>query len=98
MSPRRAPATAGKRVPYRAPRDRRELWMAIAAASLILIVTASLVWFVRPNRESTSAPPSTTGDVTFNTVPTTPPTASTAAPTDTTPITPTDNTTAPPGG
>jgi hypothetical protein len=96
MSPRRASAPAGKRVPYRAPRDRRELWTAIAAASLVVIVTVSLVWFLRPNRDSTSVPTSTTGGVSFNTAPTTAPTDTTAAPTDTT--APTQDTTAPAGG
>jgi negative regulator of sigma E activity len=86
-------------VPYRAPRDRRELWTAIAVASAIVIVTASLVWFLRPNRESTSA--GDNPDVPAQTMPTVPTTVTTAAPTETTipaDTTPTADTAAPAGG
>ncbi|HEX5586713.1 MAG TPA: hypothetical protein VFZ17_05355 [Acidimicrobiia bacterium] len=99
MSPSRSsrPTTA-KRVPYKPPRDRREVVTAITVGVLIVVVTATLVWFLRPNRESTSTP-----SVPLTSVPT-----STAVPGDTTPgdttpsdTTPTDTTaaeTAPPSG
>jgi hypothetical protein len=92
MSPRRSTRTAGKRVPYRPPRDRRELWTAIAVAALIVIVTSTLVWFLRPNRESTGT------ESTPATVATTPSTdaTTTTAPTTTSP--PTQDTTAQSGG
>src|SRR5262249_37153552 len=74
MSPSRATrATTTKRAPSRAPRDRRELWTAIAVASLIVVATFALVWFLRPNRESTS----TTDTTTTTSAPTT---SSTTAP------------------
>jgi len=96
MSPKSAKSAGpAKRVPYRPPRDRRELWTAIAVATLIVVVTASLVWFVRPNRESAPTAPTPTAPAA--TAPTIAPTASTEAPvTDTT--APTEDTTAPAGG
>ncbi len=81
MSPTRSskPSTA-KRVPYKPPRPRRELVTGILVGVVIVVVTATLVWFLRPNRESTS---------TSTPVSTTP--TSTVAPTDTT-LAPTDTT------
>ena len=92
MSPRRsAPTSSAKRVPYRAPRPRREVGTAIIVGVLIVVVTASLVWFLRPNRESTSTPPvdtstavTTTPSSTDTAATTTAPTGDTTAPTDTT--------------
>ena len=54
MSQSRVPRTPAKRVPYKPPRDRRELVVAISVAVVIVVVTAALVWFLRPNRESAS--------------------------------------------
>ena len=99
MSPSKSSKpTTVKRVPYKAPRDRRELMTAITVGVLIVVVTATLVWFLRPNRESTS----TTSTPSVTVPPTTPATDTplAGAPTDTTvpeDTTPQD-TTAPDGG
>jgi hypothetical protein len=99
MSPSRSSSpTSAKRVPYKAPRDRRELATAIAVGVLLVVVTATLVWFLRPNRESTSTPSSplvtTTTAVTDTTVPTDTTGTESTVPEDTTP----QDTTAPDGG
>jgi len=101
MSPSRSSSpTSAKRVPYKAPRDRRELATAIAVGVLLVVVTATLVWFLRPNRESTSTPSTplitTTTAATDTTVPTDTTSAATdsTGPEDTTP----QDTTAPDGG
>ncbi|MET0627210.1 MAG: hypothetical protein ABW033_01980 [Acidimicrobiia bacterium] len=101
MSPSRSSSpSSAKRVPYKAPRDRRELATAIAVGVLLVVVTATLVWFLRPNRESTSTPSSplitTTTAVTDTTVPTdtTPAATDSTVTEDTTP----QDTTAPDGG
>ncbi|MFI5045543.1 MAG: hypothetical protein ACHQIG_00650 [Acidimicrobiia bacterium] len=100
MSPKRAArATTAKRVPYRPRRDRRELWTAIVAASLIVIATASLLWFLRPNRASTpTVATNPTPNASVDTTPTTAPADTTpaTAPADTTP--PAGDTTATSGG
>ena len=98
MSPRHPPATSGKRVPYRAPRDRIEVWTAVGVAIVIVVATATLVWFLRPNRGSSGS-----GQTPATTAATAAPTATTAAPTDTTAApasttAPTDTTAAPSGG
>ena len=68
---------------WKPPRDRRELVIAVLASLAVIIVTASLVWFLRPNRDSgTSSVPSTVA-------------ASTTAPGATTTL-PGEATTAPP--
>jgi hypothetical protein len=95
MSPRRpAGPTTAKRVPYRAPRDRRELTTAIVVAVLIVVVTASLLWLLRPNRESSepviTVPTTSATDTT--------PTESTAPAGTTTPEGATQDTTAADGG
>jgi hypothetical protein len=84
MSPSRSskPSTA-KRVPYKPPRPRRELVTAIVVGTLIVVITATLIWFLRPNRESTATPVVTTPASTVAPTDTTP-TESTQAPTDTT--------------
>ncbi|MET0894729.1 MAG: hypothetical protein ABWY80_02645 [Acidimicrobiia bacterium] len=97
MSPIRskssAKASSGKRVPYKAPRPRRELYTAIAVGVVIFVVTATLVWFLRPNRESASTPVNTATVTTEAPTDTTGATDTTAAPSDTTPT----DTTAPAG-
>jgi hypothetical protein len=52
-TPRRASA---RRAPYKPPRARRELYTAIAVGVLIVVATATSIWFLRPNRESSSTP------------------------------------------
>jgi hypothetical protein len=98
MSPSRSSRpTSAKRVPYKAPRDRRELVTAITVGVLIFVVTATLVWFLRPNRESTSTtstPTATAPSTTDTTVPGTSSPTDTTVPEGTTP----QDTTAPGGG
>jgi hypothetical protein len=85
-----------RRGEYRPPRDRRDVAIAITASLTIVVVTAVLIWVLRPNKDSGSSPPTTSPAVT-TTVP-----AATVSPTDTTApnggTTPTDSTaaTAPP--
>ena len=79
MSPPRRRST------YKPRRDRREVAIAVASSLAILVVTALLVWVLRPNKDlgsspapaTTSAPTSSTGvtDTTTTTAPvaTTPP-------------------------
>lgn len=86
MSPS-TPRPPAKRVPYKARRDRREIVTAIVVFTVIVVVTMSLVWFLRPNRDSTSPPTPDASPVTSTTTPTdsTDTTATTApAATDTT--------------
>jgi hypothetical protein len=83
MSPSRTPTSTAKRVPYKPPRDRHELWVAIAVGVTIVVVTGALLWFLRPNRESAASPspvattPATTAPVSPTT---TVPTETTVAP------------------
>jgi len=86
MSPQRKGSKRG--TGWRPPRDRHEIVVAVLASLTVIVVTAALVWFLRPNRESGSS--STTDTVaTSSTVAgettTAPPTAAptTAAPTPT---------------
>jgi hypothetical protein len=51
MSPGRRRA----RESYRPPRSRREVLTAVAAVVGVLVVTAALIWFLRPG-DSDSAP------------------------------------------
>jgi hypothetical protein len=110
MSSSRASAPVpAKRVAYKPPRDRREVVIAIAVASLIVIVTASLVWLLRPTDDSSSdstpviTVPATTPTDTTTPVGTSTP-GETSTPTDTSSSTPTTaassptETTAAPGG
>jgi hypothetical protein len=70
---------------WKPPRDRREVVVAVLASLAVIVVTASLVWFLRPNRESGSSPTNDTVATTTlpagvaTTVPTTAP-VTTAAP------------------
>jgi hypothetical protein len=40
-----------RRTPYKPPRDRRELTIAILTGAAIVLVTAVLVWVLRPNKD-----------------------------------------------
>jgi hypothetical protein len=75
-----------RRTPYKAPRDRRELVMAVLCAVAVVVVTAVLVWVFRPNKDlgsktnlfpepTTTIVPSSTTPATNTTAP-----ATTAAP------------------
>ena len=86
MSPQRKGSKRG--TGWRPPRDRHEVVVAVLASLSVIVVTAALVWFLRPNRESSSSP--TTDSVATSTTvagetttapPTTAPT--TTAPTET---------------
>jgi len=58
MSPQRKGSRRG--TGWKPPRDRREVLVAVLASLAVIVVTASLVWFLRPNRDSgTSSVPST---------------------------------------
>ncbi len=86
MSPQRKGSKRGSG--WKPPRDRREIVTAVLAALAVVVVTAALIWLVRPNRDSgstTSETPITTPVTTPTTVtpaPTTAPTDNTVAPTD----------------
>ena len=66
---------------WKPPRDRREIVIAALAALTVIVITMAVVWFVRPNRESTATPvaPSTTAPVTTAPVTTAPVTTAPAA-------------------
>ena len=79
MSPQRRGSKRGSG--WKPPRDRREILTAVLAALAVIVVTAALVWFLRPNRDSGST---STVDVTTPTTvpgdtPTTLPTTSVPA-------------------
>ena len=40
-----------RRTPYKAPRDRREVIVAVLCAVAVVVVTATLVWVFRPNKD-----------------------------------------------
>jgi hypothetical protein len=81
MSPQRK---GGRRSGWKPPRDRREVLVAVLSSLAVIVVTASLVWFLRPNRDSGSSPttqtvaPTTTAPGATTTLP--PGVATTAAP------------------
>jgi hypothetical protein len=81
MSPPRRRAT------YKAPRNRREVTVAVLSSLSIIVVTAVLVWVLRPNKDLGVEPITTTTPVTSAapTSTTVAPTETTAAPTDTAP-------------
>jgi hypothetical protein len=66
---------------WKPPRDRREIVIAVLASLTVIVITAALVWFLRPNRESTATPADTVA------TPTTVAGATTTAPVTTTPVT-----------
>ncbi len=79
MSPQRK---GSKRGAWRPPRDRKELVIAVLAGLAVIVVTAALVWFLRPNRNSGSTSTTTlTPSTTVAGETTTLPTATTVAPT-----------------
>ncbi len=59
MSPQRKGSKRGSG--WKPPRDGREIVVAVLASLAVIVVTASLVWFLRPNRDSgSSSTPATT--------------------------------------
>jgi hypothetical protein len=80
MSPQRKGSRRG--TGWKPRRDRREIMVAVLASLAVVVVTASLVWFLRPNRDSgTSSVPDTVATST------TVPGATTTAPATTAPAT-----------
>jgi serine/threonine kinase PknH len=73
---------------WKPPRDRREIVIAVLASLSVIVVTAALLWFLRPNRNSGST--STT-----NTIATVPSSTTVAGETTTAPATTVAPTTAP---
>jgi hypothetical protein len=53
MTPQRKGSKRGSG--WKPPRDRRELVIAVLASLTVIVVTAALVWFLRPNRDSGSS-------------------------------------------
>lgn len=77
---------ARRRSTYKAPRNRREVTLAVLSSLAIIVVAAVLVWVLRPNKDSGAQPITTTPVVTTAPTSTTlAPTDTTAAPADTTP-------------
>jgi hypothetical protein len=58
MSPQRKGSKRGSG--WKPPRDRREIAIAVLASLAVVVVTAALIWFVRPNRDSGSTTTSET--------------------------------------
>ena len=79
----RGPKSRGRHsTGWKPPRDRREVVTAVLASLTVIVLVAVVVWFVRPNRESTATPvaPSTTAPVTTAPATTAPVTTSSATP------------------
>jgi hypothetical protein len=88
MSPSRRRATyRRRRDTYKPRRDRRELTIAVLSSLTIVIVTAVLIWTLRPNKDGGSSPePVATNPPAATTAPTTVvPTDTTAPPVETAP-------------
>ena len=83
MSPQRKGSKRGS--DWKPPRDRREVVVAVLASLAVVVVTAALVWFLRPNRDSGST----------STVNTTPATTVASGSATTVPVTTLPVTTAP---
>jgi hypothetical protein len=87
VSPQRKGAKRGRG--WKPPRDRREIVVAVLASLAVIVVTAALIWFLRPNRDSgststTNLTPSTTvAGATTTSVPATGTVAPTTAPAST---------------
>ena len=77
MSPQRRGSKRGS--DWKPPRDRREIVIAVLASLAVIVVTASLVWFLRPNRDSGSS-----SDVDLTPATTVAADTTTSLPTDTT--------------
>jgi regulatory protein YycH of two-component signal transduction system YycFG len=84
MSPQRKGSKRGSG--WKPPRDRREVRIAILAALAVIVVTAALIWFLRPNRDSGSTTTSETVTTPTTVAPTTV-TPTTVTPTTVTPTT-----------
>ena len=84
-----------RRGTYKPPRNRRELTIAVLSSLAIIVVTAVLIWVLRPNKDLGSSPAPVTTSAPVTTAPTTTvaPTDTTAAPADTTPSDTTPETT-----
>jgi hypothetical protein len=79
MSPQRKGSKRGRG--WKQPRDRREIVIAVLASLAVIVVTASLVWFLRPNRDSGSSTPNdTTATTVASSTSTTVPGETTTAP------------------
>ncbi|HEY3673180.1 MAG TPA: hypothetical protein VGN51_19745 [Acidimicrobiia bacterium] len=91
MSPQRKGSKRGSG--WKPPRDRREVAIAMLASLAVIVVTATLIWFVRPNRDSgttttndtTVTTPTTVAGETTTLAPTTLPAETTAPATTSTP-------------
>ena len=83
MSPQRKGSKRGSG--WKPPRDRREIVIAVLASLAVVVVTAALVWFLRPNRDSGSTTTSDTAITTPTTVPVTTVAPTTAPPATSTP-------------
>jgi hypothetical protein len=81
------PKPRGKSAGWKPPRDRREVVTAVLASLTVIVITAALVWFLRPNRESTATPVISTVATTAPGATTTVPGATTTAPVTTAPPT-----------
>ena len=85
MSPKTRPKSS---TGWKPPRDRRELVVAVLASLTIIVITAALLWFLRPNRDSGSTVTDTTvASTTAPAATTTVPGATTTAPATTAPVT-----------
>jgi hypothetical protein len=78
MSPGRRRST------YKAPRDRREVTIAVLSSLAIVVVTATLLWVLRPNKDSGSTPAPVATTTPAGATSTTGPSATTVAPTEST--------------
>jgi cytoskeletal protein RodZ len=81
MTPtRRRPTKSG----YRPPRDRREVLVAIAAVLGVVLVTALLIFVLRPDDESADTPPVVTAPLTSESIPSSTPTPESSVPQEST--------------
>ncbi len=77
MTPtRRRPAKSG----YRPPRDRKEVLVAIAAVLGVVLVTAVLIFVLRPDDESADSPPVVTAPPTSAGLPSSIPSSESSVP------------------
>ncbi len=52
-----------RRHTYHAPRDRREVVIAVAASAAIVLVTAVMIWVLGPHDSGTSSTPTITAPI-----------------------------------